>query len=59
MSLTAYSMAASATSTLTCGTTAAEASSRRTLTWAVGLLGDTKVLIQPMSMATWKPSKLT
>jgi hypothetical protein len=26
------------------------------LSWAIGLLDDTKVRIQPISMATWKPS---
>jgi hypothetical protein len=53
---TAWMASTSPTSTVICGTTGAEASSRTTLTWAVGLLGETKVMIQPMSMATWKPS---
>jgi hypothetical protein len=35
----------------------AVASCRRTLSWAVELVGDTKVRIQTMSMATWKPSR--
>jgi hypothetical protein len=34
-------------------------SSRMTLIWAVGLLGDTNVTIQPMSIPTFKPRKST